>query len=326
VASFLDRYPKITIDERTLADLAATRPARRYDPSLPRGVVLAPAIRDLGTDVYHRRQEEYRLLRKSLLYWDRIVWPTVADFADVEREMLTTGIKPVPKGLQALEDEGIVINLPIINHRLDDSQPYDPLPAWQWHQRVYLNLVFDEPHSWAIAASGEEHISPDRKSPQTRVMLCRLVDALPSPALDVPLQEILEFKQRRRDELLSLRSRLDQLYTELIASPDIPHREATIFRTLNSSIDNIWKSIDNKRHFVRDSISALLAVPWDAMAGAGGVVTLAEPYNIPVRAGAAVGAAHGVLRLAWQMATRPKADPGAFAYLYNAARNDAIRR
>jgi hypothetical protein len=44
---------------------------------------------------------------------------------------------------------------------------------------------------------------------------------LPTPAPDVPFAAIIEFKERRADELLRLREYMDGLYTEVISAGDI---------------------------------------------------------------------------------------------------------
>ena len=46
-----------------------------------------------------------------------------------------------------------------------------------------------------------------------------LIRAIPVPAADVPLNEILEFKEKRKDELMIFRAHIDKLVCEIQNSP-----------------------------------------------------------------------------------------------------------
>ncbi|WP_365828072.1 DUF6236 family protein [Aeromonas media] len=53
-----------------------------------------------------------------------------------------------------------------------------------------------------------------------------LYDVLPIPAVDTPFDEILEFKNKRSDELSAFRCYIDEIIENIIASKDIPREGA----------------------------------------------------------------------------------------------------
>ncbi|UUW72401.1 DUF6236 family protein [Pseudomonas oryzihabitans] len=76
--------------------------------------------------------------------------------------------------------------------------------------RAFEQLDTKEPGSWAMA-QGERSlllIGADLLSEGNGITV-QLHRAIPIPNVDVPLAEILEFKQRRRDELIKLRHNLE---------------------------------------------------------------------------------------------------------------------
>lgn len=66
--------------------------------------------------------------------------------------------------------------------------------------------------------------------------MLRLYEAIPVPDKEVPLQDILDFKQKRQDELVALRYHLDLIYQRIIAAGDGA-------LALQSEIANLEKSI-----------------------------------------------------------------------------------
>ena len=68
---------------------------------------------------------------------------------------------------------------------------------------------------------------------QGRGTLVRLYGVLPAPREDVPLHEVLEFRHRRRDELLAMRHHLERMYRSV---EDASDRESAI-RTEMEALD-----------------------------------------------------------------------------------------
>src|SRR5690606_18118709 len=56
---------------------------------------------------------------------------------------------------------------------------------------------------------------------QNNVIRLDLANVLPVPAADTRIADILDFKERRSDELAALHASLDAVYLEIIKSPDV---------------------------------------------------------------------------------------------------------
>jgi hypothetical protein len=72
--------------------------------------------------------------------------------------------------------------------------------------RTYIELNDEEPGVWALS-QGEKSLFLEHGLglfSEGSGMSLNLLRAIPIPAKDVPLNEILEFKEKRKDELLVL--------------------------------------------------------------------------------------------------------------------------
>jgi hypothetical protein len=65
--------------------------------------------------------------------------------------------------------------------------------------------------------------------------------ALPVPDGEVPIQDILDFKQRRKPELLELHNTFDQLYFEVLNAPDQSLATKKVIYRIQSVINDLDK-------------------------------------------------------------------------------------
>jgi hypothetical protein len=68
-----------------------------------------------------------------------------------------------------------------------------------------------------------------------------LYGMLPVPSGDTPLADILEFKEKRRDELIAFRNHLDDIYQKIIGSADVPRAKNTEISKLEASLKDLNK-------------------------------------------------------------------------------------
>jgi hypothetical protein len=170
-----------------------------------RGIIVYPEMRrtaEGGVLIVDSRVDPLTL-RRAALYWDRIDHPTsqaiyVALSADEE----------------LLKAAGVLIESRIV----DRVQTQDTL--LEAPGRALLHHSSREPGQWALAQSSPDLVIPSSLSEPTRSIEVELHDALPIPASDVHVHEVLQFKQRRQSELLTFRAAMDGLYSRIIASPD----------------------------------------------------------------------------------------------------------
>jgi hypothetical protein len=156
-------------------------------------------------------------LRTWLLYWDKLVIPNISRF-------------PLGRSaeLDYLRHVGFYSEQPIehpggeVRNMFVDAR----------HQ-VFEFFERREPGVWAIASPFAEDSllvgTPDR------ALRVRLNSMLPVPDQEVPLEDIMFFRERRAAERQSLMSHLDEAYLSILASPDRPLAEHTAFERVATS-------------------------------------------------------------------------------------------
>jgi hypothetical protein len=79
------------------------------------------------------------------------------------------------------------------------------------------------------------------------VMELELYQAIPVPLKDVPIEDILKFKDNRRDELLRFRHAMDTFYQKVIDSKDIPRAKTSAIEEIELSLLDITKVMIESR-------------------------------------------------------------------------------
>ena len=74
--------------------------------------------------------------------------------------------------------------------------------------------------TWTISQSSNKLDLPFGNTPNAKLFEANLYAGLPVPDEDTPLDEILEFKEKRRSSLLQFRHAIDDLYLKMLSSPD----------------------------------------------------------------------------------------------------------
>jgi len=199
-------------------------PSFGHGPKRPnyRGLVVSPPLEIEGTLLRIKSTNLHpQELRFALLFWDRLVWPSsrAIHIASGQDE-------------QFLESAG-VLRRPDYTFNGDAAQG---MARGQY--QAYLDLENAEPGVWALAQGENSLLWKEGLVEQDTGAVVELHRAIPIPRHDVPLAEILEFKLRRRDELLLLRKHLESFVSEIEASTDRP-------RTLQERIANIDQACAN---------------------------------------------------------------------------------
>lgn len=274
-----------------------------------RCLVLAPNIwQGVDGNLLHRVTLNDDELRAHLTLWDRLDWPVVGNFPITE---------PTPDA-QLLRDAE-VLYVSQVNFMGNGAKKSDLLRLGE--------LVFDvregqEAGRWALASSMERDLSNVTALPNAgikaegRALLVRLNAAIPVPTAEVPIHEILEFKDRRKAELLALRAHIDSIYEAVLGSPDRPlaqQREVAKFE----------QAVTDHLKVSRESFASLRAlfprfkVTWDGVKlgdlGVGGLAAfVAAPALNSAAAGLGIGAV-SLLRNVKISAERKSSSP--FEYL-----------
>ncbi|MEX5486294.1 DUF6236 family protein [Proteus mirabilis] len=70
-----------------------------------------------------------------------------------------------------------------------------------------------------------------------------LYDMLPVPSADTPLDDILTFKDKRKDELIAFRCYLDEINEAIISAKDVPRAKNMQLAKLELALKDIDKTI-----------------------------------------------------------------------------------
>jgi hypothetical protein len=199
---------------------------------LKRGIVVSPPFLKRPTGGIEVRGGVYlpsQELRKYLLYWDEI------DYVDCGLLHLDGGpeIDFLVKAKVAIRT---LVQFP--GGRSSGNGEF----FFEAQHTAFLQHDVKEPGAWSLAQPVPEpffvNVIP---SPAIEYELWNM---LPVPKSDVPLEKILEFKEKRRDELFALRVHLDEMYQDIIASADMPRARNTQAMKLSLALQDIDKGFD----------------------------------------------------------------------------------
>lgn len=164
-----------------------------------RGIVVSPPMVIDGTRLFAKMSNLHpQELRFSLLFWDKLVWPSsrAIHFASGPDEKF-------------LESAGILT-------RPDYTFNGDGATGIALGQiQAFIDFEEKNPGSWSLSQGEDSLLIKSGLSQVSAGTSLELHRAIPIPKHDVPLAEILEFKYRRRDELLYFRHHLESFAPSL---------------------------------------------------------------------------------------------------------------
>lgn len=175
------------------------------EPKKMRGIIISPPVLITHDRVNFKTTELDPIqLRMWLLYWDELVWPR-------RREM---DRYPIGNDAECLISQGIISRPDYPVYR----NPAKELP--QTYVQAYQYKENKNPGCWAIAQGENAFQMMAEEITEGRDILVRLLRAVPVPAGDVPIAEILDFKERRKAELHRFRHEIEELYSNIEGRAD----------------------------------------------------------------------------------------------------------
>lgn len=166
-----------------------------------RGLVVSPPIEIRGSSVITKNSQlDPQELRFSLLFWDKLVWPS-------------PNIIHMPSG----PDEVFLEKSRVLTRR---EMPFsgDMAQAIAHSQvQAFLDLDRAEPGAWALSQGENSFLLRDGILHEGNGAFVELHRAIPVPQHDVALDDILQFRVRRYPELTALRTVLDDFVKEVNA-------------------------------------------------------------------------------------------------------------
>lgn len=202
---------------------------------MEKGIIAAPArVSGNGSQFRSEQGLSPEELRYFLLYWDKVVIPTtnlVHLAVPHEEELLATGVVTRPRVQFSGTFNGELI-----------------AKAQLLAQTAVAKDLIENDRSidWVLHQIGSEIIVPDNVSIEKQLIRVDLVNSLPVPNSDVPFPDILDFKERRKDELIQLHHAIDDLYLEILSSPDQSLKTKQVISQFRESIKNLDKVTKEK--------------------------------------------------------------------------------
>jgi Family of unknown function (DUF6236) len=268
-----------------------------------RGIVISPVKITGKNSMSVNGSIDPLKLRQYLLYWDKIDFP--------QSNVIRFGETPE---IKYLKDAGILkqTNVGIhLNGELTELYLKSQLKALEINNK-------NKKGSWTLGQENIELVLPKGDSVVDRGVEVELYNSLPVPSEEVSLEDILNFKEKRKDELLYFRSLMDNMYLELLDSADSE-------RAINVYIQRLQKGIMELDQVMKESklskFKGSVKIQFDlkealinTFIGATGGTAIGFPD-----AGAALGFASSFINITSEMSLKPKEIPSElkdYAYLY----------
>lgn len=234
--------PNFNLQALTLSDESGERePHRPILDGTERGIVVSPDYYELGNQSVHF-QLRNPLLYKYLFFWDKIQC-VVSTFPKHK------GILSSP-GLDILEAEGVLKKT--FWNSLGSG---DPLSQVRHAQQMEF---FTQPSQhWALGNCGPVFFSPPgQELVQASDLDLQLVSAIELPSKNVHVERILEFKERRRPELLRLRLELMRIRDQVIMSATPIAARNLAMKRISNALESLNRcSRESFGERIRDSLS-----------------------------------------------------------------------
>lgn len=203
-----------------------------------RGIILSNPMTISGTSVNIESSSlDAGELRRALLFWDLIAWPA---------------------------SSGIYIDGgPDIDFLISEKRLVRPKFHMNGDASAGLSMAFSEtlkflerkrPGQWMMS-NGESSLNLSGKDLLTdRGVLTTLSNLIPVPMHDMPLEDVLRFRDTRLPEVLALRSALDRLYQDWVNSEDQEHQLRMAINNLDlASAEMIKVARESKNPFTLSS-------------------------------------------------------------------------
>lgn len=269
-----------------------------------RGIVVAPEYEAKGSELFLKSSDIDPLkLRQYLLYWDRIDFPTNniihctsndIDYLESLNLLQRTKYNCSCNGIINMEELFLNAQIQALNNN---------------------NLNKNE--RWTLGQGNLNLLLPKDEVERKNTLILDLYNSLPIPATDVPLDDIINFKEKRRDELMEFRNSMDKIYLSIINSGDIDISKSVAIKDLEKKIIAINKVMnESKIKKLLGSVKVNIDINSLIMGGAGYIIGKETGNSIML---ASLGLAASSIKLRIDKQLIPKHIPdnlSDFAYLY----------
>ncbi len=201
---------------------------------MDRGVIASPGvINRLPKGFQMERSLSIDELRYYILYWDKVVIPG--------NNLVYIGL---PEEEQLIQSGALERPVVSFNGRYEGDQVTNAILSCQ--SLVAQELVKDKSTDWVVHQLGGEPLFPNGFNQRRNIIRVDLASSLPVPTGNLNIYELLEFKEKRKDELYALHAHLDDLYEQILSSADQDLASKRAVSDLAKSIADL-ESVTNER-------------------------------------------------------------------------------
>lgn len=252
-------------------------------------------------------------IRNYLLYWDMIDFPI--------NNIIGFGLSPELEYLKSIGKlKQTKVNV-MLNGEVADLYVKSQLIALNQNNKINSGC-------WSLGQSNIDILLPKEEVVMDRSIEVDLYKCLPIPTADVHFDDILYFKDKRKDELLEFRLLMDNFYLELIKSGDSERALASYTQKVQLKILEIDKVLNESKisrfiGSVKIRFNLKKAISNGLIGGAVG-----QHFNFPTT-GAVIGFANSFININSEMSLKPKGIPSElkdYAYLYYANKELSVAK
>ncbi|MDX2370539.1 MAG: DUF6236 family protein [Colwellia sp.] len=236
-------------------------------------------------------------LRYYLLYWNEVVIPT--------NNLIHIGVDP---NEDLLISQGILkrpsVSLPQIGGDGGKS-------LLQSQAIVAEALMGMEPGKWVFMQEGDKlNLTEEHSEVRSNITL-DIANIMPVPPIDTPIEDILEFKLARKDELKELWHYLDDLCIQVQREPDRALAQRLITHNFGKAVENSIKVTKEKwRGFHLTNFKPTVSLDYKNLVGGGAAEVLASYLpildSVPKGVAAIFGVAITTLKVSADISLTPR--------------------
>lgn len=196
---------------------------------MQRGIIIPPALikcNALENNVFIERSYNTQELQYFSLYWDKIAIPdqrAIKIALPFEQDYVAAGILEFVK---SPFNSGEMANI------LQKSHTY-----------VANSKLQDAENDWTLVNMLDSKDSDPIQYKNKDVLKAELRKLLPVPRNNVAIHDLLDFKNKRKDELVALHESLDEIYEKILSSKDQDLRKKKEFHNLKVAIHSLDKTL-----------------------------------------------------------------------------------
>lgn len=205
---------------------------------MKRGIITSTGkFNRLGPDGIQMSSLNQSDINYYLLYWDKIVVANNNFMKSVmpqEEELLSSGKLEIKK-----------YNFPLTG-TIDIYGIETKSQSLLANEKLSEKSDFD----WTLLQLSEELHITDKLKKEFNSIKVDLINCLPVPNNEVKFDEVLNFKEKRKDELSQLHSSIDSLYLDILNSPDKDLASRKSLSDFNKSIQDLDSATKEKFKFL----------------------------------------------------------------------------